>query len=485
MNHEEQTGKNFLWGAFSQIITRLLGLAFFVFMSHILLEKGMGQYNFISSFVVFWFIFADFGAGTYLYREWSKGSTPIEKIEYDFNLMFTVKFFTTIIVIIPFLIVNWFNNRDIFIPLLLFFISVFLSLTVGQADAYLASANNFKLSALRQLIEKTIIFVIGGILLFFFPSVAMVFVAMIVAQLFSLVYYFSGRFPFKLHLIINWLRIKELFLKGLPFVFYMIAVSLYSRIDMVMLKYMKGFEAVGWYGTAYKTGDVASIFSVLFLPAIFPVLSRIINSGNNDDYRNFFNRSIRILFSSSLVLSVFFITFSPIIIGWFFPISFAPSILAMRILSLTLIVAALGGLFNNLLIIQNKEKESVKIIIISCLVNIIFNFILIPKYSLYGAAWATVLSGIVYFFLLQRAVTWEKDLSLLKKMAVLSLFNVIVFVVMKILGLTNNIYLGFGNLLMNIFLIWFLGLLNKSDIQMFYLPFKNKFQSVFFNQNEI
>ena len=122
MNNEEYVGKNFSWGAFSQLITRLFGLVFFIFMSYVLLEKGMGQYNFISSFVVFWFIISDFGAGSYLYREWSKGDTSIENISYDFNLIFSTKFFIALLIFVPFVITNWFVNRDIFLPLILYYI---------------------------------------------------------------------------------------------------------------------------------------------------------------------------------------------------------------------------------------------------------------------------------------------------------------------------------------------------------------------------
>ncbi|KKQ40678.1 MAG: Membrane protein involved in the export of O-antigen and teichoic acid [Candidatus Magasanikbacteria bacterium GW2011_GWA2_37_8] len=486
MSHEEQVGKNFAWGAFSQLITRLFGLVFFVFMSHVLLERGMGQYNFISSFVVFWFIISDFGAGSYLYREWSKGDTPIDKIEYDFNLIFSIKFFIAFLVFIPFLIINWFINNDIFFALVLYYIAIFLSLTINQADTYLYSVNNFKLSAIRQMIEKGVIMFVGGILLLFFKKVEMVFLAMILAQIISIFYYFSGRFPFKLHFIINWLRVKELFIKGLPFVLFTLVVSLYSRIDMVMLKFMQGYDMVGWYGTAYKIYDVANIFPViLFIPAMFPVLSRVFNSESTENLRIFFNKLIRILFSSSLILSLFFIFFAPIIVSRFFPPSFLPSVLAMRILILTLVISSLSILFSNLLIIQNKEKTTLKLVIISCVVNVVLNLILIPKYSLYGAAWATVIAEMFYLFLLQRAAVWEKDFVLIKKIGFLVLFNIIILFLIKYFSLTNNIFVGVSNLFVNITFIWFLGLLNKSDLQMFYLPIKNKFQNMFFNQSEI
>ena len=81
---------------------------------------------------------------------------------------------------------------------------------------------------------------------------------------------------------------KELIIKGLPFMFFTIFISLYSRVDMIMLKFMKGFEAVGLYGTAYKIYDIAIIFpAILFMPSIFPILSRIFYSEDKDKFNKY------------------------------------------------------------------------------------------------------------------------------------------------------------------------------------------------------
>lgn len=486
MGHEEQVGKNFAWGALSQIVTRLFGLAFFVFMSYVLHEKGMGQYNFVTSFVPFWLMFSDFGITGYLYREWSKGTFGIEKIKHDFNTILTLKFIVSCAIFIPFCIANWYLNRDIFFALILFYIFTFLSTIISHAEAYLTSANNFKLGAIRLLIEKFTIIIIGGLLLFLFPDVISVFVAMIVSQLAAIYYYFLGRFPFRPSIIFNWQRVRELLVKGVPFILYGIFYSVYARIDMVMLKFMQNFEAVGWYGAGYKVYELANIFpGVLFIPAIFPVLSRIYNLESRERYRDFMNRALRILFTSSILLSAFFIVFAPHVIGWFFPASFSPSILVMRIIVLVLTLSSLSALFNSLLLIQNKEKIILKIILVSCCANILLNFILIPMYSLYGAAWATVLAEMINLFLLQYFADWDKDKKILLISAVVVIFSAISFFVIRLFGYSNNLFVGVVNIMIILGLVWVAGLINKNDLRMFYLPFKNKFRSLFFNQNEV
>lgn len=484
MNNEEQVGKNFAWGALSQVITRIFGLGFFVFMSHILLEKGMGQYNFIVSFVSFAFLISDFGIGNYLYREWSMGNTTLEQVKTDFNINLTVKLIVSAVVFVPFCIINWFINRDIFLPLTLYFFFVVLSSVISQMEVYLASANNFKFAAFRLLLERLVIIILGIIFLLILPNVISVFVAMIISQIAALAYYFFGRFPFKFGFSINWPRTKELVVLGLPFVLFTILVSIYGRIDMAMLKFMKGFETVGWYGAGYKAYELANIFpAVLFLPAIFPILSRVFYLESREKYREFFNRSLRVLFTSSIIISMLFIVFAPYIVSAFFPDSFGPSTLVMRIIVLVLTISSLSVIFNSLIVIQKKEKLSLKIVLVSCLVNVVLNTILIPRYSLYGAAWATVIAELVNLLLLQHYADWDKDKKLLIKMVSVIVVTAGAFLTLKYTGYLNYVPAGVALIIGIGFLIVLLGVIQKSDLQMFYLPFKNKFQSIINKQN--
>ncbi|PIR76622.1 MAG: hypothetical protein COU32_00970 [Candidatus Magasanikbacteria bacterium CG10_big_fil_rev_8_21_14_0_10_42_10] len=486
MNHEEQVGKNFAWTSLSQFVTRLFGLGFFIYMSHVLLEKGMGQYSFITTFTTFWFILSDFGISSYLYREWSKGNVLIEKIQEDFNVVLTLKLLMAACVFLPFVVINWFINSEILWPLILYYAFIVLSMFISHADIYLHSINNFKFSAIRELLEKTIVIIVGGIALLFLKNVISIFIAMIVAQIVSLLYYFKGRFPFRPRYAVNLVRMKFLIRKGLPFVLFAVFISIYGRIDMVMLRYMKNFETVGWYGAGYKAYEIANIFpGVLFLPAIFPVLSRIYNEKNRETYKNFFNRAIRILFSTSILLSIFFVFLAPYLISFLFPTSFAPSVLAMRIIILVLTISSLSVLFANTIIIQNKEMLSLKIVVISTIINVVLNLILIPRYSLYGAATATVIAEACNLYMLQHYVDWDKERTTLLKIGGTTMIVVLSLFYIRHVGYINNLYVGFGYILVLSVILWMLKLIEKDDLNMFYIPIKNKIAFILFNKNSI
>lgn len=479
MDHELQAGKNFAWMTIAQVVLRVLGMALFILMTYKIGEVGIGQYSFITSFVLFWFLISDFGSGTYLYREWSRGGVSEEKVARDFNISLTLRVIVNSLVFLVFVIFNYFSdNREILFPLTLFFITTFISVIVGLGDYYFQSINSFRKVANRQMIEKIVTVVLGALLLLIVPRLEMVFIAMFLGQAVCLVYYLFS-IPFKFQLIFDKKRMKELVAFGIPFLLVVFFTSIYSRIDMVMLKYFGDFEAVGFYSTAYRFLDLGSIFVAgLLMPAIFPVLSSLYRE-SLEKFSAFFYKSLRIIFSYSLLVIVFFLFFSPFIISFFFADSFGPSILALRILILVLVFGSISVLFNNLLFIQGKEKKGLAIIVFSAGLNIVLNIFLIPRYSLYGAAAATVVAEIVNLFLLQYFSAWKKDWGLIIRMLVVTVFNGLAFFLLKLFGQLGNPIIGGLFFLLEVLLLYRTKLLRIDDLALFLNPLKNKFNNIF------
>lgn len=485
MDHELQAGKNFAWATISQFVLRILGLAFFILMSYYLKETGMGKYNFVTSFVLFWFLFVGFGTGGYLAREWAKKKFEFKEVEHDFYIVFTLQLIVSFVIFIPFLLINYYINRDIYLPLIIGFISVFLALFIGLSDIYFQSTSQFKYPALRQILEKLIIVILGSVSLYFWPRIETVLIITLLAQIVSLFYYrlFSS-LKIKFKLTFDFIRMKELIKKGLPFLFIVIFISIYARIDMIMLKYMVGYEAVGWYGAAYKFLEMALLFpTALFMPAIFPVLSNLYNNlETTKQYEDFFYKAIRIFFSSGVMLTLFFIFYSPLLISILFHSSFGPSALALRILIITQLLTTFTIFFNNLLNIQNKEKTGLYIIIFSAGLNILLNLLLIPKFSLYGSAWATVIAEIFNLGLLLYYAKWKIENKTIIKMFALILLNAVILIILKLFGWLNNYYLGTAILLANFWLLIRIKLLQKEDLNLFLNPLKAKFNYNKYNE---
>jgi O-antigen/teichoic acid export membrane protein len=479
MDHNEQAGKNFAWLSVAQLGIRVFGVAFFVFLSYKLREVGVGEYSFVTAFVPFWFLVVDFGGASYFFREWTQGKKTNAEIENDFHQLFTLRLILVSAVAVPFLIVNYFINRQVYASLILFYISMFLAMFTSLLDLYFQSQNLYRFLATRQVIEKIAAVLFGVILLLISPSVSMVFVAILISQLVSIAYYYLVAAPFRPKLKFDPAYAKELFFKSLPFLFIGVFASLYSKIDVTMLRYMTNFSAVGYYSAAYKFVDFSALFVSLFISAVYPLLSPLWHDSQKAEaFKEFFQKCFRIIFSVGLLLTLVLIVFAPLFIRWFFPATFGPAVLALRILAISLVLAFVSMLFSTMLIIEGREKIGLFIVIFGAFFNIVLNFFLIPHFGLYGSAWATVIAEAVNLYLLQRYTTWHKPAGLLIKFITLAAINMLAFTVLKLFGLTNNLYAGALVLLTNVAILFTVKLLQKQDIALFINPFISKFKSL-------
>ena len=135
-------------------------------------------------------------------------------------------------------------------------------------------------------------------------------------------------------------------------------------------------------------------------------------------------------------------------------------------------------LFNNLIIIQNKERLSLYIVVASAALNIALNFVLIPKFSFYGAAWATVLAEIMNLYLLQHYSEWQMETKTAVKMAALLIGNILLLLLIRAQGYLNVWWLGVIIFGVDSAILLLSGLLKSSDIYMFLRPFKSKLASL-------
>ena len=94
------------------------------------------------------------------------------------------------------------------------------------------------------------------------------------------------------------------------------------------------------------------------------------------------------------------IALAPRIIDWIYDPGYFPSILAFQILIVMAGISFFCGPFGQILIVANQQKKLFWVTLSGAIINVILNLILIPKFSLYGAAFTTVVTVLLIFFLL-------------------------------------------------------------------------------------
>jgi O-antigen/teichoic acid export membrane protein len=186
---------------------------------------------------------------------------------------------------------------------------------------------------------------------------------------------------------------------GLPLFLATTFGILYNKIDTVMLFNMQGDVVSGIYVLGHRALDIMIIVPGLFGTALFPALARYgLQSGS--DAARLGERSLRYMMVAILPLTLFLMFVAAPIINWFDPTGgFADSILVLMIVIWGLPLQAVCIILGRLLITANRERVFVQIGLVSMLFNVVLNTLLIPRYSYFGASWATIVSMTVSFLM--------------------------------------------------------------------------------------
>ena len=179
---------------------------------------------------------------------------------------------------------------------------------------------------------------------------------------------------------------------GLPLLLATTFGVIYTKIDTAMIKSMVGNSAAGIYGQGHQALDVMILVPGLFGTAIFPAMARYARQ-SADDAMRLGERALRFMTVLIMPLTLFLTFIAGPIIFWFEKgPRFADSVPVMQIVIWGLPLQAAGVVLSRLLIAAEKERVFVWIGLITMLVNIVLNALLIPRFSYFGAGWATVVS---------------------------------------------------------------------------------------------
>jgi len=176
--------------------------------------------------------------------------------------------------------------------------------------------------------------------------------------------------------------------------------TIYTQIDSVMMGHFGQITQTGWYNAAYRIIGATLIPLSLISTSFYPVLSKYFKESRRDFQKAWDYQAEILIFLSIPIIIGGFVLSSKIIYS-VYGLDFFSSILAFQILIWMVGAYYLSSPFQSVLVISDQQKKIFWIVFSGAIVNIILNLILIPKFSLYGAAVATVTT---YFLILLLSV---------------------------------------------------------------------------------
>ena len=165
--------------------------------------------------------------------------------------------------------------------------------------------------------------------------------------------------------------------------------------DKLMLGFFRNSREVGIYSVAFKLATLNSMILIAINTIVGPKFSELYWSGRLDELKNVAHFSAKLIFYTSLPILIVYFLFSRQILS-IFGKEFVKGSMTLIILSIGQFINAASGSVGYFLNMTGYQNIFRNIIFIAGLVNILLNFLLIPKFKYNGAAIATSISMIFW-----------------------------------------------------------------------------------------
>jgi len=177
-----------------------------------------------------------------------------------------------------------------------------------------------------------------------------------------------------------------------PLIIAGVSVSVYMRIDQVMIGVMIDDAAVGIYSAAVKISELWYFLPVAIAGSVFPKIVQLREAADAATYKNRMQTlyDSMALFSYGVIILITFLS-TPIIELLFGP-EYAASAAILQVHIWALLFVSLGVARSKWLIAENLTVFSMVATVLGAVINVGLNLLLIPRYAGLGAAWATLVS---------------------------------------------------------------------------------------------
>jgi O-antigen/teichoic acid export membrane protein len=211
---------------------------------------------------------------------------------------------------------------------------------------------------------------------------------------------------------------KEIILFSLPLMFGGMVSVLTNNIDQYMIGYMLSAKEVGIYKVALQFATLSSFAYISLNTAFAPSISKLYHGGRMDELIDIYRRSTKwITIINMLIFGIYFAMSKDLMrmVG----VEFVTGASALVIISLGEIINSGVGSVDSINVQTGHPQYSLYTKLIVLVSNVILNFLLIPRFGINGAAFATMIAlmlsnGVNFLFMYRNLRIHPYDRSYLK-----------------------------------------------------------------------
>ena len=383
--------KNFLYNVLYQILLVILPLITAPYISRTLGATAVGVYSYTYSVAYYFLLIAMLGIGNHGNRSIAAVRDDRKKLNKTFSSIYSLQVITFSIAILAYAIYLVLFVKDNRLIVLLQLIYV----TSGLFDIgwLFFGLEQFKLTVARN----TLIKISTVVLMFVFvhkPSDLWKYTLIMSAgTLFSQAYLWLY---VKKYVSFEKCSVKEITSNIKPVLILFIPVlaySIYKVMDKIMLGNMSSYDQVGFYNNAEKIINIPMGIITALGTVMLPRMYNIVANGDKKRVDDYIRISAKLVTLLSSAIAFGLMGVSSVLAPVFFGDEFIACGEIIRLLSVTVVFIAWANVIRTQYLIPNK-RDSIYLTstMVGAILNLIINWMLIPKYQANGAAFGTIVA---------------------------------------------------------------------------------------------
>lgn len=395
INYKQIILKNTFWIGFAEIFSRILKFLLIIYVIRILGVDEFGKFSFAFSIVTLFGFLYDFGLSLVITREFAK-NVDLKNI---FPALFSLKIVfgvitSAIIIILGFSIASDYGVIKMVVILTFY---LFIAELCATFYAYFRAEQKMEYESWIKLLQSLLLIFVGFFFVFKTNSgigLCFAYIISIMMPLLIVLYSFYHK-KYQKTFVID-VQLWKKFIKmswSLALIAGVSSICYYT--DSVMLGNYGQIKETGIYNAMYKIIAMVIMPSSLIIQSYYPSLSSSIDKIT--ELQSKFDSLLEIMMVLSIPILIGGMVVAPNLIIFLYGKEYVSGVICLRLLLLGSIFIYLYMAYNQILIVCNQEKKLFVVILIASVVNVLLNYFLIPKYSLNGASFATVISNIILF----------------------------------------------------------------------------------------
>lgn len=404
--------KNYLYSVVYQVLIILVPLITTPYLARVLGAGLLGTYSYTNSVAYYFYLVSMLGISNYGNRTIAAirdDQVRLSRVFSELSLM-QISFGAAIsFIYFVYLVFLYFTNYSIFIPSLIWFMYIISGLL--DISWFFWGIEKFSVTVLRNIVIK-LITTIGIFILVKNQNDLNIYIALVSGGFLASSIVLWSQVPKYVSITrVSFQEAYRHFKSNLLLFVPVIAVSIYTVMDKVMLGNISEMKELGFYDNIQKVMILSTGLITALGTVMLPRVSNLLANGNTDKALLFVNYSMQFSNFIAIGLSLGLAAIAPCFTTVFFGEEFSDTSTMMELFCITIIFVSWANIIRTqFLIPREKDKEYIISVFVGAVINVVINLALIPHYKAIGAVIGTIFAEFSVAFI--QTVFVKKELPI-------------------------------------------------------------------------